>query len=111
MIWDKLKMTFYKGHFFMPENFETTLNRKNTTIFAETIVAPTGVSHNKEIKNPTPAHITDITAEHIITLLKLLKILIAVIDGKIINADIRSEPTRLIASTIIKAVIIAIIRL
>ena len=60
---------------------------------------------------PTPAHITEITAEHMITLRKLLKRRIADSAGKIISADISSEPTRFIASTMMSAVIMAISRL
>lgn len=63
------------------------------------------------MKKPVPAHITEITAEHIVTLLKLRKIRIEVIAGKIISAEISREPTRLIARTIITAVITAIIKL
>lgn len=103
-------MTF-RGHFFMPENPDIALKIKKTNIFAETIVAPTGVPQSNDTMKPVPAQNTDITAEHTITLLKLLKIRIAVIDGKIISAEISREPTRLIASTIIRAVITAIIRL
>lgn len=91
-------MTF-RGHFFMPENPDIALKTKKTNIFAETIVAPTGVPQSSDIINPLPAHTTEITAEQIITLLKLLKIRIAVIDGKIISAEISRDPTRLIAET------------
>lgn len=103
-------MTF-RGHFFVTENPAIMLNTKKTAMFADTIVAPTGVPHSSDTIKPVPAQNTDIKAEQIITLLKLLKSLIAVIDGKIISADISSEPTRLMASTIIIAVMTAIIRL
>jgi len=76
-----------------------------------TIVAPAGVDARIEIKIPMVAHITEITAEQIITFLKLLNTLIADIAGNIISADVSSAPTRFIASTIIIAVIIATIRL
>ena len=78
---------------------------------AETIVEPTGVEARIEIIIPTEAHITDITAEQIITPRKLLNNRIAERAGKIINAEISNEPTRFIASTIISAVIIAMRRL
>lgn len=78
---------------------------------AVTIVEPTGVEFSIETTMPTNAHITEITAEHITTLLKLLKSLIEESAGNIISADISSEPTRFIASTIIVAVIIAMSRL
>jgi len=47
-------------------------------------------------------------AEHTMTDLKLLNTLIAESAGKIIKADIKSEPTKFIASTIITAIITAI---
>ena len=76
-----------------------------------TIVAPAGVDARMEMSIPTVAHITEITAEQIITFLKLLKTLIADIAGKIMRADVRSAPTRFIASTMITAVMIATSRL
>ena len=82
-----------------------------TTIFTATMVAPTGVAAKIEIKIPTTAQNTAITAEDIITDKKLLKIRMEEIAGKIINADISKEPTNFIASTIMVAVITAIIRL
>ena len=103
-------MTF-RGHFFVPENPDMMQKTKNTNIFTVTIVAPTGVPHKSDIKKPVPAQNTAVIAEHIITLLKLLNIRIAVIDGNIISAEINNDPTRLMASTIIIAVITAIIRL
>lgn len=78
---------------------------------AATIVEPTGVENNIANIIPHPEHITEIHTEQIITPLKFLKIRIADNAGKIINADIKREPTRFIASTIIKAVTIAISRL
>ena len=86
-------------------------NIRNAPRSAVTIVAPTGVEQRIERIMPVPAHITDITAEHIVTLLKLLKTRIADSAGKIISAEISREPTRFIAITIIIAVIMAIIRL
>lgn len=73
-----------------------------------TIVAPTGVDARIEVKIPTTVQITEITADKITTPLKLLNSLIAESAGKIINADIKSDPTRFIASTIIIAVTTAI---
>ena len=87
------------------------LKMKNTAMSAVTIVEPTGVEKSMEAIMPIPAHITDITEEHIITLLKLLKTRIAEREGKIISADMSSEPTRFMASTIISAVITAMSRL
>ena len=54
---------------------------------------------------------TEIIAEHIVTDLKLLKILMAESDGNTIKADTKSEPTRFIAITIMIAIITAMIRL
>ena len=76
-----------------------------------TIVAPAGVSAMIEIMIPQEAHITDSTTEHIVTDLKLPKSLMADKAGNITSADMRSDPTRFIASTIMTAMIIAIIRL
>ena len=76
-----------------------------------TIVEPTGVPHKIEMSNPNVAQITEKAAEQIITDLKLLKMRIAEIAGKITNAEINREPTRFMARTIINAVIIAIIKL
>ena len=86
-------------------------NIRNAPKSAVTIVAPTGVEQRMERIIPVPAHTTEITAEHIVTLLKLLNTLIADSAGKIISAEISSEPTRFIAITMIMAVIMAIIRL
>ena len=84
---------------------------KKDTIFTATIVAPTGVEIKIETKIPVTAQKTEITAEHITALLKLLKIRIEARAGNIINAEIKSEPTKFIARTIIIAVIIAISKL
>lgn len=50
------------------------------------------------------AHITEKIAEKIVTALKLLKIFNVVNVGKIINADISSDPTRFMPSTTITAI-------
>ena len=76
-----------------------------------TIVEPTGVPARIEIIMPTNVQMTDKQTEHITTERKLLNILMAESAGKIISAEIRSEPTRFIARTTITAIIIAIIRL
>ncbi len=78
---------------------------------AATIVEPTGVPAKIEIKSPEIEQIDESTAEQIVTERKLLKILIAERAGKMIKAEIKSEPTRFIASTIITAMMIAITRL
>ena len=51
---------------------------------------------------------TDITAEQMITDLKLLKTRMADRAGKTTSAEINSEPTRFIASTMITATNVAI---
>ena len=84
---------------------------KNAAMSAVTIVEPTGVEKRMDAISPEPAHTTEMTAEQIITPLKLLKSLIAERAGKIISAEISSEPTRLMASTTISAVMTAISRL
>lgn len=76
-----------------------------------TIVEPTGVLIRIEIIIPSAAHKTENTAEQIITDLKFLNTLIAESAGKITSADIRSEPTRFIARTIITAITTAIRKL
>ena len=75
------------------------------------MVDPTGVPARMDIIIPNNAQNTDIKAEHKVTALKLLNNLIAQSAGKITKADIKSEPTRFIARTIITAIIIAIIKL
>lgn len=50
-------------------------------------------------------------AEHIVTLLKLLNSRMADSAGKITSAEIRSEPTRFMARTMMTAIMIAISRL
>ena len=60
---------------------------------------------------PAVALKTDNTAALIVTERKDLNNRIADNAGKITSAEIRSEPTRFIASTMITAVITAIIRL
>ena len=91
--------------------FPTAKNAMKQTILVPTIVAPTGVDNNIDKIMPDRAHITDITTEHTVTLLKLLNTLIAYNAGNITRADIKSDPTRFIPMTIITAVTIAITRL
>ena len=73
-----------------------------------TIVEPTGVPRRMDRMIPKKAQHTEMTAEQIVTDLKLLNILIAESAGNITSADTRSEPTRFIARTIITAMIVAI---
>ena len=95
----------------LPMNTEIRENRRNTARSATTIVEPTGVENRIEDMMANAAHTTEITAEHTITLRKLLNTRIAASAGNMIRAEMRSEPTRFIASTIIIAVTIAISRL
>lgn len=60
---------------------------------------------------PMKEHTTAKIAEQIVTNKKLWNMRIAEIAGKIINAEMRREPTKFIASTIIIAITIAINRL
>lgn len=75
------------------------------------MVEPTGVDAIIETKIPVSEHITETAAEQITTFLKLLKTLMAERAGNMTNAEMRREPTRFMASTIITAVITAIRRL
>ena len=76
-----------------------------------TIVEPTGVDPRIETKIPAAAQTTERTAEQRMTARKLLNSRIADSAGKMISAEIRSDPTRFIASTMTAAVITAISRL
>lgn len=84
---------------------------KKTMISAETIVEPTGVPASIEIIMPKNAQSREIITEQMITLRKLLNTRIADRAGKIISADISSEPTKFIAMTIIMAMTTAMSRL
>ena len=83
----------------------------NAATSTATIVDPTGVPASMEIMIPDKAHITDNTAEHIVTDLKFRKILMADKAGKITRAEIKSDPTRFMARTMMTAITIAISRL
>ena len=85
------------------------MDRTNAKTFAATMVEPTGVPARIETMMPRNAHITEMMAEDIVTFKKLLKIFMEESAGKITRADISSEPTRFIASTIITAIITAVI--
>ena len=81
------------------------------TMSAKTIVGPTGVPAIIEAKIPVAVQETDKIAEQIVTDLNDLKIRNALRAGKIINAEIRSDPTRFIANTMMTAVTTAINKL
>ena len=76
-----------------------------------TIVDPTGVPARIDMRIPSVAQMTDTTAEQIVTVLKLLNTRIADNAGKMTSAEIRRDPTRFIASTIMIAMVTAIRRL
>ena len=80
-------------------------------MFTATMVEPTGVEKRIESRMPVTAQTTEMTAEEITALLKLLKMRIEASAGKIISAEMRSEPTRFIARTIMIAVMTAMSRL
>lgn len=76
-----------------------------------TIVGPTGVEKIIAASIPMIAQVTEIIVERITTFLNVRQTRIDESAGKITSADIRSEPTRFIARTIIIAVTTAISRL
>lgn len=78
---------------------------------AATIVEPTGVENKTDATIPTAAQMIDIRVEHRITPLKFPTTRIADNAGNIINAEIKSDPTKFMANTIIIAVMTAIKRL
>ena len=88
-----------------------TKNTANTAISAATIVEPTGVPARIEVNSPSSAQKTETIAEQTVTLLKLLNSRIADSAGKMTSAEIRSDPTRFMARTMMTAIMIAISRL
>ena len=83
----------------------------NAIISAHTTVGPTGVESRIEDIIPMQAHTTEIIAEQMTTPLKLLHTLMDERAGNITSAEISSEPTRLMARTIITAMTTATRRL
>ena len=83
----------------------------NTPTSTATMVEPTGVPERIDMIIPKNAHITERTAEQIVTALKFLNILMDDKAGNITNADISNDPTRFMARTIITAMTMAINRL
>ena len=75
---------------------------------AATIVGPTGVPARTDTKRPSTAPKTENMQAKIVTFLKLFRNCIAEVAGKIIKAEIKREPTRFIASTMITATNVAI---
>ena len=89
----------------------TAANTIKAAISTATIVAPTGVPASMDISIPSAVQHTDSTAEHIVTARKFLYTCMADSAGKTTSAEISSEPTRFIASTMTTAVVMAISRL
>ena len=75
------------------------------------MVEPTGVPARIEIRIPPAALTTDITAALMVTERKDLNSRMAESAGKITSAEIRREPTRFIANTMITAITTAMRRL
>ena len=88
-----------------------TKQTKKASISQTTIVGPTGVEKMIAEMIPNIAQATDITVERMTTRLKVRQTRIDESAGNITSAEIRSEPTRFIARTIIIAVTTAIKRL
>lgn len=96
----------------MPPAIHPTIEQMTkATISTATMVEPTGVPAKMEARIPKTAQNTENIAENTMTDLKLLNNRIEESAGKIINADIKREPTRFIANTIITAMTTAIRRL
>ena len=84
---------------------------RKVRILQTTIVGPTGVEKIIAKRIPMIAQRTEMIVDVITTLLNVRAIRIDESAGKITSAEIRSEPTRFIARTIITAVMTAIKRL
>ena len=76
-----------------------------STAFTTTTVAPTGVENSMDRLMPITDAATAMTAEAMMTFLKLENRRMAVNDGKTIRADVRRAPTRFMANTIIIAAV------
>ena len=98
-------------NYLLPLAFSIAKQMKKAIISQTTMVGPTGVLNIIAAKMPVIAQITDIIVERITTRLNVRQTLIDESAGKITSAEIRSEPTRFIARTIITAVTTAIRRL
>ena len=75
------------------------------------MVGPTGVENKIAATMPITAQTTEITAEQRTTARNERNTLMAQRAGKIMRAEIKSEPTRFIAMTIMIAVTMAMSRL
>ena len=86
-------------------------NRANAATSTVTMVAPVGVLARMEMSIPIREQHTEKMAEQMVTDKKLLKIRMADSAGKMIKAEIKREPTKFIASTMMTAMITAMQRL
>ena len=98
----------FEVHFFMQPVIQ---HNRNAITSTATIVEPTGVPAIIDIMSPDIAQTTAKIAEKTVTFLKLWKSRIDESAGKMIRAEIRSEPTRFMASTITTAITTAIRKL
>ena len=89
----------------------TTKQTRKARISHTTIVGPTGVEKIIAVNIPIIAQTTETIVERITTRLNVRQTRIEESAGKITSAEMRSEPTRFIARTIIIAVTTAIIKL
>ena len=80
-------------------------------ISTTTIVDPTGVPARIAVMRPTAAQTTERMPAQIVTARKLLNTRMADRAGKITSAEMSSEPTRFMASTIMTAMMTASSRL
>ena len=75
------------------------------------MVEPTGVPASMDARMPSSAQVTESSAEQMVTLLKLWNSRIAESAGKMTSAEMSSDPTKFMASTMMTATVIAISRL
>lgn len=102
------KSYLYKCNiYFLPKILPSKMQRIKTIILTHTTVAPIGVDQRIESIIPVNAQRLPIIAEAITTEKKLLTIRSAESTGNTISAEIRSEPTSCMLSTITTAIIIA----
>ena len=89
----------------------TAQQSRNAAASIATTVAPTGVPARTDARIPANAQTTESTAEYVVTAQNVWKTRMADSAGKITKAEIKSDPTRFIASTIMTAMMTASIRL
>ena len=95
----------HDSHFgFLRITAPTVQKSAKVKIFTTTILAPAGVAWKYEIIIPVQKQDTATTAEHIVTVLNLLKILMDVREGNITRLEISKAPIMRIPSTMVRAV-------